>query len=186
MLAHRDAIRRTGERHPEITLLFGCELNIGPDGSLDYDEEFRREFDFTVASVHSHFDLPQPAQTERILRAIADPTVNVIGHLTGRYIGRRPGIELDIDAVLEGLSITGVALEVNGALERLDASAEVIRRAVARDVRLAISTDSHHTSELRRMSYGVLNAQRGWAPKALVVNALERDEFLEWSRSRRA
>jgi DNA polymerase (family 10) len=186
MLAHRDAIRRIGEGYPQVTLLFGCELNIGADGSLDYDEDFRREFDFTVASVHSHFDLPQAAQTERVLKAVGDPTVNVIGHLTGRYIGRRPGIELDIDAVLEGLSITGVALEVNGALERLDASADVIRRAVAADVRLVISTDSHHTSELRRMAYGVLNAQRGWAPKRLVVNSLERDEFLEWAGSRRA
>jgi DNA polymerase (family X) len=185
MLAHRDAIARLQESHPEISLLFGCELNIDPKGGLDYDPDFRALFDFTVASVHSHFDLPAAKQTERLLTAMADPSVNVIGHLTGRYIGRRPGIEIDLDAVLEGLAVTGVALEVNGALERLDASAEVIRRAVARGVTLTISTDSHHTSELGRMKYGVLNAQRGWAPATSVVNTLPRARFLEWATRRR-
>jgi DNA polymerase (family 10) len=186
MLEHREAIRRVGEEHPEIELLFGCELNIGPEGDLDYDEAFRAEFDFTVASVHSHFDLPPDKQTARLLRAMADPSVTAIGHLTGRYIGRRPGIELDVDAILEGLATTGVALEVNGALERLDAASDVIRRAVARGVMLTISTDSHHTSELRRMRYGVLNAQRGWAPRSLVANALPRGELLEWAARRKS
>jgi DNA polymerase (family X) len=185
MLAHRDAIARMQEAHPEIALLFGCELNIDPDGGLDYDPDFRALFDFTVASVHSHFDLPAAKQTERLLTAMADPSVNVIGHLTGRYIGRRPGIDLDLDAVLEGLAISGVALEVNGALERLDAASDVIRTAVERGVKLTVSTDSHHTSELVRMRYGVLNAQRGWAPAEAVVNTMPRDEFLTWSRSRR-
>lgn len=185
MLAHRDAIARIQELHPEITLLFGCELNIAADGGLDYDPDFRALFDFTVASVHSHFDLPAAKQTERLLTAMADPTVNVIGHLTGRYIGRRPGIELDLDAVVEGLVISGVALEINGALERLDASSEVIRKAVNAGVRLTISTDSHHTSDLRRMRYGVLNANRGWAPVSSIVNTLPTAEFLEWARHRR-
>jgi DNA polymerase (family 10) len=119
------------------------------------------------------------------LRALADPAVNAIGHLTGRYIGRRPGIELNLDAVLEGLAVSGVALEVNGALDRLDASAEVIRRAVAQQVKLVISTDSHHTSDLRRMAYGVANAQRGWAGADDVVNTLPVDEFVVWADSRR-
>jgi DNA polymerase (family X) len=77
-----------------------------PKGGLDYDPDFRALFDFTVASVHSHFDLPAAKQTERLLTAMADPSVNVIGHLTGRYIGRRPGIEIDLDAVLEGLAVS--------------------------------------------------------------------------------
>lgn len=185
MLAHRDAIAAMGERYPDIKLLYGCELNIGPDGGLDYDPDFRALFDFTVASVHSHFDLPQAKQTERLLKAMADPAVNVIGHLTGRYIGRRPGIEIDVDAVLEGLAISGVALEVNGALERLDAASDVLRRAVEKGVMLTICTDSHHTSELRRMRYGVLNAQRGWAPASAVVNTMPRAEFLAWTARRR-
>jgi DNA polymerase (family 10) len=185
MLAHRDRIRALNESYPNMTLLFGCELNIGPDGTLDYDAEFRLLFDWTVASIHSHFDLPAEAQTRRLLRAMADPAVNAIGHLTGRYIGRRPGVELEIDPVLEGLAVSGVALEVNGALDRLDASSDVVRRATEAGVRLVISTDSHHTSDLDRMVFGVANAQRGWVAKSDVANALPTNEFLDFVRSRR-
>lgn len=185
MLAHRQRIAHVQENHPDMTLLYGCELNIGLDGGLDYDPEFRLGFDWCVASVHSYFELTSEEQTARLLKAMADPAVNAIGHLTGRYIGRRPGIDLNIDAVLEGLALTGVALEINGALDRLDASAEVIHRAIAADVKLTISTDSHHTSDLKRMAYGVAHAQRGWANNANVVNTWPRAEFLDFARSRR-
>ncbi|MFV0259735.1 MAG: PHP domain-containing protein [Acidimicrobiales bacterium] len=180
MLDHRDAIRALQTSYPDMTLLFGCELNIGANGSLDYDPDFRAEFDYTVASVHSAFDQPQRAQTTRLVKAISDPTVNAIGHLTGRYIGRRPGIEIDVDVVLEALFHFDVALEINGALDRLDAGADVVRRAVERGVKLVVDTDSHHTSELGRMEWGVLTAQRGWVPRDLVVNTWERDRFLTW------
>jgi DNA polymerase (family 10) len=186
MLAHRERIRSLGDEHPEIRVLFGCELNIGPDGGLDYDDEFRAGFEFTVASVHSHFDLSRDEQTARLVTAISDPTVDVIGHLTGRYIGRRPGIEFDVDTVLDALADTGTGLEVNGALERLDAPAPIVRRAVARGVPLVISTDSHHTSELGRMQWGVRTAQRGWAPASAVVNTRPLPEFLEWLEGHRA
>lgn len=184
MRAHRDAVRDLEQRRGDIRLLFGCELNIGPDGSLDYDAEFREIFDWCVASVHSHFDLPADAQTARLITAISDPSVNAIGHLTGRYIGRRPGIDLDLDPVLEALQMTGVGLEVNGALERLDASSATIRRAIGAGVRLVISTDSHHVSELGRMQFGVWNAQRGWAERRHVANTMSAEEFEAWARSR--
>ena len=171
MLAHRDRIRELNESHPEIELLFGCELNIGPRGELDYDPDFRLEFDFCTASIHSHFDLGRDEQTARVLTALQDPAVNAIGHLSGRYVGRRPGVELDIDAVLEGLAITGVALEVNGALDRLDATSEVIKQAMERDVTFVIDTDSHHTRDLKRMDFGVRYAQRGWLTANRVLNA---------------
>ena len=180
MLEHREAIRELQKEYPNLTLLFGCELNIGASGGLDYDPEFRAEFDYTVASVHSHFDASKTANTTRLVKAIADPTVDSIGHLTGRYIGRRPGIEIDVDIVLEALFTFDVALEINGALDRLDAASDVVRRAVARGVKLVINTDSHHTSELGRMDYGVLTAQRGWAPRDQVINTWERDRFLHW------
>lgn len=185
MLAHRDAIRAVQQEYPDIRLLFGCELNIGADGGLDYDATFRREFDWNVASVHSHFDLSSEDQTVRLIRAISDPTVNVIGHLSGRYIGRRPGIEFDVDSVIEALKIADVGLEINGALDRLDADSDVIRQAVRAGVRLVISTDSHHTSELRRMEYGVLQSQRGWASRADVANTMALDDFIAWSQARR-
>lgn len=171
MLAHRDRLRSLDESYPEIRVLFGCELNIGPDGDLDYDPDFRLEFDYCVASIHSHFDLPADVQTARILTALQDPAVNAIGHLTGRYVGRRPGVELDVDAVLEGLRITGVALEVNGALDRLDATADVARRAAEMGIDVVIDTDSHHPRDLRRMDFGVQYAQRGWVRRERVLNA---------------
>jgi DNA polymerase (family X) len=185
MLAHRELIRQLQDQYPEITLLFGCELNIGPDGELDYDPEFRLEFDYCVASIHSHFDLPKDRQTARILRALADPAVNAIGHLSGRYVGRRPGVELDVEVVLEALEVTGVALEINGALDRLDASAEVARVAMGRDIHFVIDTDSHHPADLVRMDFGVSYAQRGWVTVDRVINALPTEEFLAWSRRRR-
>lgn len=186
MLAHRDEIRNLEVANPDLKLLFGCELNIGPDGELDYDADFRLEFDYCVASIHSHFDLPRDRQTARILTALADPSVNAIGHLTGRYVGRRPGVELDIDVVLEALEVTGVALEINGALDRLDASTEVARKAMTRDVLFAIDTDSHHTRDLKRMDYGVQYAQRAWVTSERVVNTWEPDDFVEWAGRRRA
>jgi DNA polymerase (family 10) len=185
MLAHRDRILALEEEHPGIRLLFGCELNIGPKGELDYDPDFRLEFDYCVASIHSHFDLSQSEQTARILTALADPAVNAIGHVSGRYIGRRPGVELDIDVVLEALTVTGVALEINGALDRLDASADVARLAMARGVDFVIDTDSHHVSDLVRMNYGVEYAQRGWVTTERVVNARPVDEFMTWVGRRR-
>jgi DNA polymerase (family 10) len=185
MRAHRTKIEKLQDRYPKMRLLYGCELNIGPDGRLDYDPDFRLSFEWCVASVHSYFELPSEQQTARLLRAMADPAVNAIGHITGRYIGRRPGIDLDIEAVLEGMALSGVALEVNGALDRLDASADVIRMAVAAGVTLVIATDSHHTSDLNRMAYGVAHAQRGWAARADVANTMSRSDFMKFARRRR-
>lgn len=181
---HLGRIRDMEQRHG-IRLFFGCELNIGPDGSLDYDPEFRGEFEFCVASIHSHFDLDPGRQTIRVLRAMADPSVTTIGHLSGRYVGRRPGVEFDVDSVLQGLATTGVALEVNGALDRLDATSDVIRQAVRAGITLTISTDSHHTRDLARMAYGVEWARRGWAPESSVANAMPLPEFEVWAARRR-
>ncbi|MBX2802345.1 MAG: DNA polymerase/3'-5' exonuclease PolX [Myxococcales bacterium] len=174
------------EHYPDVQLLRGCELNIGPDGGLDYDPEFRHGMDWCIAAVHSHFDLPQAVQTRRLLKAIEDPSVKVVGHLTGRMIGRRPGIELDLDTILDALADTGVALEINAALPRLDAAAPVLRRAVERGVTFVVSTDSHHVSEMaRRAPFGARQAQRGWVPKERVANTWPQERFLEWVRDMR-
>ncbi|MCZ6456401.1 MAG: DNA polymerase/3'-5' exonuclease PolX [Actinobacteria bacterium] len=185
MLAHRDQIRDLDSSYPEIRLLFGCELNIGPDGDLDYDSDFRLEFDYCVASIHSYFDMSPDQQTTRILTTLQDPAVNAIGHLTGRYVGRRPGVELDIGVVLEALALTGVALEINGALDRLDATSEVARRAMSVGVDVVIDTDSHHTRDLVRMDYGVRYARRGWVTSDRVLNARTVDQLLTRVAARR-
>ncbi len=183
--AQRNKISRLQDSYPDLTILHGCELNIDKTGSVDYDPDFLLEFDWTVASVHSYFDLDQNQQTERVLQAMANPAVNAIGHLSGRYIGRRPGIELDLDAVMEAAAATGTAIEINGALDRLDATPEAIRTGIEHGVTFVIDTDSHHTNEGVRMEYGVLNAQRGWVDKKMVANTWSRARFLKWAKRKR-
>jgi DNA polymerase (family 10) len=184
----RSAIARLREQYPDLHILHGAELNIGPDGSLDYDTDFLLDFDWCVASVHSHFDLPQASQTERVVRAMAHPAVNVIGHLTGRRIGHRPGIELDSAAIFAAAADTGTALEVNCHLDRLDVPADLLRRATGVEgIRFLVSTDAHHTTELGNMRWGVAVARRGWVDKAAVANTWPAERFLTWARhSRRA
>lgn len=183
--SQREDLDRLGERYPDMRLLQGCELNIGPEGGLDYDLDFRMQLDWCVAAVHSHFDLDQATQTKRIIAAMEDPSVHAIAHLTGRRIGRRPGIELDIDAVLEAAAETGTAIEINSALGRLDVSADVLRRAQDPRVLFLIDTDAHHVSELERMAAGCQQATRGWVPRERVLNTWTREAFLDWVRARR-
>ncbi len=173
------------ERYPEMRLLQGVELNIGPDGGLDYDVDFRRELDWCVAAVHSHFDLSEAQQTQRILTAMEDPTVNVIGHLSGRMIGRRPGIDLDVDAVLKKAVETDTAIEINAALPRLDASVPVLQRARDLGVTFLISTDAHHTGELSRMQWGAQHATRGFTDVGRIANPSPREKFRAWAAARR-
>jgi DNA polymerase (family 10) len=169
-----------------MTLLHGSELNIGRDGGVDYDAAFRRTLDWCVAGVHSHFELDRDRQTRRILAAMEDPTVDAIAHLTGRRIGHRPGIELDVDAVLRKAVETDTAIEINAALGRLDASSDVLQRARGMGVTFVISTDTHHTRELGRMEWGVLQATRGWVEPALIANLWPREQFLAWLQRRRS
>ena len=115
-----------------------------------------------------------------------DPTVHAIAHLTGRRIGSRAGIDLDVDAVLQKAVETGTAIEINAALPRLDASSEVLFRARGMDVTFVISTDTHHTRELARMEWGVLQATRGWVEPSRIANLWPRERFLGWLRARRS
>jgi len=142
--------------------------------------------DWCVAAVHSHFDLDQATQTKRIIAAMEDPAVNVIGHLTGRMIGKRPGIEIDVDAVLQAAVETDTAIEINSALPRLDAASDVLLRARELGVIFVVSTDAHHTSEQRRMEWGARQCQRGWVDKARIANTWSRETFLEWANKKRA
>jgi DNA polymerase (family 10) len=185
LAAQRPRLEALRARYPRLTLLHGSELNIDRDGGVDYDPAFRRTLDWCVAGVHSHFDLDRAQQTRRILTVMEDPTVHAIAHLTGRRIGTRAGIDLDIDAVLQKAAETGTAIEINAALPRLDASSEVLFRARGLDVTFVISTDTHHTRELARMEWGVLQATRGWVDPARIANLRPRDAFLGWLSARR-
>ena len=161
MLAQRERIAALQPKYPKMTILHGVELNIAADGSLDYDFDFLMGYDWCVASVHSHFDLDREQQTVRLIEAMSHPAVNVIGHLIGRRVGKRPGIEIDVDAVLTAAELTGTAVEINSHLDRLDAPVEVLWQAKGRNVHFVISTDSHRTSEL---------SQSRWAAGASAMH----------------
>ncbi|MET0411924.1 MAG: PHP domain-containing protein, partial [Polyangiaceae bacterium] len=185
LLEQRAAIAAArAELGDSLHLLHGVELNIGPEGELDYDAEFRAQFDFCLASVHSHYDLSRDKQTRRVVKAMEDPSVRMIGHLSARMIGHRPGIDLDLDIVLAAAEHTSTALEVNGALPRLDLSVEALRRAGRSKVPLVLTSDAHHTSELDRMHTAVLNAERAWVEPERVVNTWPADRLLAWATSR--
>lgn len=167
-------------QYPEMLILHGCELNIGPEGELDYDKEQRSRFDICLASVHSHFDLDRDVQTERLIRAVEDPCVRILGHMLGRSIGKREGIECDVDAVLLAAKANRVAIEVNSGLTRLDAPSEILQRACELGNEFVVNSDAHHRDHLPGIRFGVLHSHRGWVPKNRVVNAWEPKRFKEW------
>jgi DNA polymerase (family 10) len=187
LLEQRARIRAVqSELGDSLKLMHGVELNIGPNGELDYDAEFRQTFDWCLASVHDHFDLDKAAQTKRITTAMRDPAVRMIGHLSARMIGGRPPIGFDLDEILAVAEESGTALEVNGALPRLDMSVDDLRRAKERDVTFVLTSDAHHAGELERVKNAALNAERAWVPKSRVANAWTAEQLLAWTADRRA
>ncbi|MBK6518928.1 MAG: DNA polymerase/3'-5' exonuclease PolX [Polyangiaceae bacterium] len=185
--AQRDQIRALQrELGDAMTLLWGVELNIGPHGELDYDAELRSELDFGLASIHDHFDLDEARQTARVVKAMEDPAVKMIGHLSARMIGARPPVPLDVPAVLAAAERTGTALEINGGLPRLDVSVDVLRRARDRGVRFVLTSDAHKDVELGRIEYAALNATRAWVDPDRIVNTWERSRLEAWARSKSA
>jgi DNA polymerase (family 10) len=154
----------------KITVLHGVELNISPSGELDYPDEVLRKFDVVVASVHSP-PWDRDGMTRRIIRAIENPNVHIIGHPTGRRIGKRAGGEFDLVKVFKAAVSCGVAMEVNSNQERLDLRDDHVRIARELGCLFAIDTDAHRFSELDFMRLGVYTAQRGWVTKESVINA---------------
>jgi DNA polymerase (family X) len=152
---------RSGGRSP-LVLLHGAELNIAPDGSVDWPADFLAGFDICVASVHSHFDLPRRDMTKRFVTACENPYVNIIGHPLTRKIGRRPPVDVDLPELFRACARTGTALEINAHPARLDLPSAHIRAARDAGVKFAIDSDAHAVRELDNMQYGVATAQRGW------------------------
>jgi DNA polymerase (family 10) len=177
------AIDTVNKKLNGFTVLSGSEVNIGKDGSLDIDDATLAKLDCVGASVHSYFSLPAAEQTKRIIRAMENPNVDIIFHLTGRKIKTRPPIELDIDAIIAAAKRTGTALEVNASPDRLDIRDEYVRKAVEAGVKLAIDSDAHSPLHFNFLEYGIATARRGWAEKKDVLNALPVEKLLKWLKT---
>jgi DNA polymerase (family X) len=187
MLAQREQLAKLRPRYPDLRLLHGTELNIDPDGEVDWPAEFLAGFDLTVASVHSHFTQSRAEMTRRLIRAIENPYVNVIGHPTTRRIGHRDPVDVDLDAVFAAAARTGTALEINGHPDRLDLKDEHVLWARRHGVRFAVDSDAHAVGHLGVMRFGVATAQRGWLTRDDVINAwtpAKLERFLRKGRPR--
>jgi DNA polymerase (family 10) len=185
MLAQREQLRKLQTEYPKMTLLHGTELNIDAEGDVDWPPEFLEGFDVTVASIHSHFTQPREEMTRRLIRAIENPYVNVIGHPSARMIGKRDPIDFDHEAVFAAAARTGTALEINAYPDRLDLRDEHVLWARRHGVKFAVDTDSHAVGHLDVMRFGVGNAQRGWVTKEDVINAWPLQRLRRFLRKRR-
>lgn len=169
---------------PDFTILHGTEMEIKADGTLDFPDDVLAELDFVIASLHVSLSQPREQITERLLNAIRNPYVDMIGHPTGRLLPGRPGAELDMDKVFAAAREHNTILEVNANPHRLDLKDSYVRRALELGVKLAINTDAHHSEHLGLLSYGIATAQRGWATPADVVNCWSLANFRTFLQKR--
>jgi DNA polymerase (family X) len=165
-----EEIDRVNAKLKGITLLKGTECDILQDGRLDFDDTVLASFEYVVASVHSHFKQSREEMTERILRAIRNPFVSILGHATGRLLLRREGYTIDVDRVLAVAKETGTVVEINAHPNRLDIDWLSVKKAKSLGIKLAINPDAHSTGELALLKYGVDVARRGWLTREDVVN----------------
>jgi DNA polymerase (family 10) len=163
-----------------VTLLAGCELNIGNEGELDYDDATLARLDFCVASIHGGFSQSGEQITRRIVTAMRNPHVKIVGHPTGRLISSRPSYEVDMEEVIRTAAATGTALELNAFPDRLDLNEHYLRKARQEGVKIAVNTDAHRSEHLRYMFYGVAMARRGWLEPRDVLNVREAAELKSW------
>jgi len=178
-------IHKLNEKLKGITILAGTEVDILANGSLDFDDKLLAELDFVIAAIHSGLASPREKVTSRTLKAMDNPYVNCIAHPTGRLIGQREAMDIDIAAVIRHAAKTHTALEVNANPWRLDLKDTHCRMAIEAGVKLAIGTDAHSVAGLGLMGFGVATAARGWATKADVFNTLSPAKIKSWANSKR-
>jgi DNA polymerase (family 10) len=176
---HIGKIHAARKKVSGIEIWAGTEVDIMGDGSLDYPDELLAEFDIVLASVHSRMTQPADEMTSRLLKALENPYVRILGHPTGRQILRRDPMNFDIEAVFRAAKKNGVILEVNASPERLDLSDRLARLAHDQGMKIVISTDAHQPKHFRLMRYGVITARRGWTEKKDVINTYPPKKLLE-------
>lgn len=170
------------EAHPDFRLYRGTEMDILPEGSLDFEDDVMRELDFVIASIHSSFSQPQEKIMERLHTAMRNPYVHMIAHPTGRIIGQRTGYDPDVPQLIDWAAEYGKILELNANPYRLDLAAEYLQIAIEKNVPIAINTDAHAIDQLRFMDIGVKYAQKAWVKKELIVNTWNLNQFEEFIR----
>lgn len=168
-------------RSSSCRIIHGIEVDILADGSLGLPNRALADLEIVIASVHSGFSQPQDIMTRRILAAVEHDHVDIIGHPTGRLIGKRQGYAVDISRVIDRARETGTSLECNASPYRLDLDDAYIRESVEKGVRIAIGTDTHDSPEFSHMPYGVMTCRRGWCSREDVLNTLSTGELLEWA-----
>jgi DNA polymerase (family 10) len=183
LAGQRREIAEADEALDGIRILSGVEVDIRHDGSLDYPDDVRGQFDFVTASIHSGFQQSEEQLTDRVIKAMRSPHVDAIGHLTGRILGWREGLDLDVERILQVAAETGTAMEINAWPNRLDLNEEHARRAKELGVKLVINTDSHAADQLEYLHYGVEIARRAWIEADDVLNTLPYTSIACWSKS---
>lgn len=180
LLKQIEEIKEINKKYKEIEVLSGIEMDILPDGSLDYDDEILEKLDVVIASIHSSFSQSKEKIMERLTTALNSAHVDIIAHPTGRIIGRRDGYDVDMDMLIQLAKETNTALELNANPNRLDLSAENIRKAQEQGVKLFINTDAHSHEHLEFMNIGVSTARKGWIKKDTVINTWGKEELLNF------
>ena len=178
-LEHVQRIRSADKKSDGLRLFAGIEVDILADGSLDLSDPVLEEMDVVVASVHSHFNQEPAQMTERLLRALANPNTAILGHPTGRLLLRRDAYKFDLEAVFQAAAQEQVAMELNAFPDRLDLNDTHLRLAKQHGVKIVINTDSHHTTHLEKIRYGILQARRAWLTKGDILNTLPAEKFLQ-------
>jgi DNA polymerase (family X) len=167
-------------RNLKFKVLKGCEANILNDGQIDIEDDCLEEQDFVIAGIHSRFKMSKEEMTERIIKAMKNPNVDIISHPTGRLIQKRDGYEIDLDRILRAAKETGTILEINSCPERLDLNDINIKKAKEMGVKMIINTDAHHIDQMRFIELGVAQARRGWAEKEDIVNCWSLEKMLKF------
>jgi DNA polymerase (family X) len=180
LLKQIDEIKEINKKYDDIEVLSGIEMDILPDATLDYDDDLLNKVDLVIASIHSSFSQPREKIMERLTTALKSAHVDIIAHPTGRIIGRREGYDVDIDLLIQLAKETGTALELNANPNRLDLSAENIRKAQDQGVKLVINTDAHSIDHLEFMEVGVGTARKGWIKKDTVINTWDKNKLIQF------
>jgi DNA polymerase (family 10) len=177
-IEHIKKIRAANDANNGIRIFAGIEVDILADGALDLSDSVLEQMDLVIASVHSHFNQSPEEMTARLLKAIDNPNVSIIGHPTGRMLLRRDAYAYDMDAILKAAARNKVAMELNAYPDRLDLCDRHLRMARQHGVKIVINTDSHHTSHMEKIRFGILQARRAWLTADDVLNTLPVDQFV--------